>query len=80
MGIHIGELTARVAAPAIMHALHIRHNMEVLLKKKVNIRTGYVKKHSFWGGNEKKLEKVFVNSKISINFAPFLKAKHVLLF
>ncbi len=54
--------------------------MEVLLKKKVNIRTGYVKKHSFGGGNEKKLEKVFVNSKISINFAPFLKAKHVLLF
>lgn len=39
-----------------------------------------VKKHGFCAENIKKKKKVFVNSKISINFAPFLKAKHVLLF
>ncbi len=40
----------------------------------------YVKKHIFSCERHKKIEKVFDNSKISINFAPFLKAKHVLLF
>ncbi len=39
-----------------------------------------VKKHIFLGSVINFFEKVFVDSKISINFAPFLKAKHVLLF
>ena len=39
-----------------------------------------VKKHIFRGGVIIFSEKVLVDSEKSINFAPFLKAKHVLLF
>ena len=39
-----------------------------------------VKKHLFGGDTINFFEDFLVDSKKSINFAPFLKAKHVLLF